>query len=498
MSREMPLTVITSLREITGGNSSKEQAVAGTMVNSATHSFPGADDATFTLHHSLDDYNFIASDPLPSQSSACSEDFPTVLQQVASSSEDQYFFIGQEPPSPHGGDTDSDGLASLDFAQYISFNPSFDDPITPPSVKTPEALPTRRRVPLTPTQPSESPQHTHEAPNNHLEELYCPSPGAVIFRNDLQSNGSDVHDTHEPPQLIPRNVPSFQASPPSSAFTFSMARGGGPVTYSSPRPLHTFMPAPVEYHDSFPLPASTFTNEATYHEFQPFPLFMPAPDGGYVEYLDSFPQPASTSTDEATRRDVEQDILLAPQPMLPFSVWDVHATPPSSAFSFRMAPDGSSVTPDSNSGLFPQSTWSRETRNDIERYNLALFGQTWSPRIYCRWGGKCLEMLEHSEEAIQEHIKIKHNVDLKGKHSLLCLWDGTCNAQVNGVSASEMARHIDTTDGHPMSLVASDVTGWAKRANACTLCTAAFPRLDSLRRHLRKKHGVDVSKKAKN
>lgn len=490
---------------ITGGNFSEGQAVAGTTVNSTTHSFPGADNATFIPHHSLHIYDFNASETSPSQSSACTEDFPTVVQQVASSSEDQYVFIDEEPPSPHEGDTDSDSLAtSLDFSQYITFNPFFDDPITPPTVKTPEALPTRRRVPLTPTQPSESPQHRNEAPNLQREEVYFPSPGAVLFTNYTQTYGSNVHNTLEPPRLMPPNVPRLQASPPSSSFTFSMARGGGPVTYSNSRlvedhdsfllPASTFESTnQAAYDDSFPLPASTSesTNQATYHDFSVVPVFMPVPGGGHVEYLDSFPQPASTSTNEATRYDVEQDILPAPRPMIPYSVLNVHTIPPSSAFTFRMAPDGSFVMPNfSNSGQFPQSTWSRETRDDIEKYNLALFGQTWSPRIYCRWGGQCFEMLEHSEEAIQEHIKSQHNVNLKGNHSLLCLWDGTCKARVRGVSASEMARHIDTTDGHPMSLVASDFTGWAKRVNACTLCSKAFPRLDSLNRHLKANHGV--------
>lgn len=492
MSREMQFTVINSIRGIMGGNFSNEDTVAGTTADSRLHSLPGTDDPTFTLHHSLHNSSFVASSAPPSQYSARSEDFSTVEQQVTPSPEDQYFFIGQDSPSPLATDSSNDNATSFDFAQFLDFGLCSDAPITPPSVKTPEALPTRRRVPLTPTQPSESPQHQHEAPKIQREELYCPAPGAVLFTEYLQTNGSDVHDTPEPPQVVPSNVWSL---PPSSAFTFSMARGGGPVTYSNQRPLPTFTPTPLEYYDSFPLPAST--DQTAHRDFLPVPVFMPAPGGGHLEYLDSFPQPASTSTDGATRRDVEQEILQAPQPMPPSAMWDVHATPPSSAFSFRMAPDGSSVTPNSNSDPFPQSTWSRETRCDIEKHNLALYGQTWSPLIYCRWGGKCLERLEHSEEAIQEHIKNQHNVNLEGKHRLLCLWDGTCKARVNGVSAGEMARHIDTTDGHPMSLVASDVTGWAKRANACTLCTVAFPRSDSLLRHLKIKHGVVMSKKGK-
>jgi hypothetical protein len=530
------LTVINSIRGI---NFSEEDTVAGVTADSGLHSLPGPDYvtftpdhslnnsgfltsdasssqysarnedfptveqipgpdyATFTHHHSLDDSSFIASGVSPSQYSARSEDFPTAQLQVTPSSEDQYFFVGQDPPSPLEGGANTESATSLDVAQFIDFNLFSDAPITPPSVKTPDALPTRRRVPLTPTQPSDSPQHWHEAPNNQREELYCPATGAALFSDYLQTSGSGVHDTPESPRLMPPNVHSSHVSPPSSAFKFSMARGGGTVTYSSPRPLPAFTPAPVEYHDSLPLPEAMFTNQAgAHHDFLPVPVFMPAPGGGHVEYQDCFPQPASTSTNEATIRDVE-DILQAPQPMPPSSVWDVHATPPSSTFSFRMAPDGNSVTPNSDSGPFPQSTWSRATRYDIEKYNLAVYGQTWSPQIYCRWGGKCLAILKHSEEAIQEHVKIMHDVNLKGKGRILCLWDGTCEARENGVSPGEMARHIDTTDGHAMSLVASDVMGWAKRANACTLCTAAFPRFDSLQRHSKITHGVVVTKKGK-
>lgn len=479
MSREMPLTVINSVRRVMGGNFSEEQTVAGTTVNSTTHSFPGADNATFTLHHSLN--NSISTGALSSQSSSSSQNFPTVVQQVAPWSEDQYLFFGQESPSPLESDTNSDN-ATLDFAQFVHFNLCSDAPTTPPSLKTPEALPTRRRVPLTPTQPSESPQHRRET---RREEPYCPSPGASILFT-------------EPPQPMSPNVRSSQASPPSSAFTFSMARGGGPVTYSDPQPLPTFPPAPLEYHDLFPLPAALSTNEAEHYDFLPAPaLFMPAHES-FEEFLASFPESASTSTNEATRREVEVDSLRAPQPVPSSSVWDVHATPPSSAFSFRMAPDGSFVTPNPDSGPLPRLAGSRETRDDIEQHNMAVYGQMWSPSIYCRWGGNCFDMIKHSEEAIQEHIRIKHNVNLKGKHRLLCLWDGTCDARVNGVSAGEMARHINTTDGHPMSLVASDVTGWAKRANACTLCTAVFARSDSRIRHLRIKHGVVMAKRAKN